>query len=167
MSESEKKTYSAKQIFNKWLRYIYQDGYSRFTYKESQGHIEHLVSWFKDENIDYEDAKMMKREAVDNLITKEGKKGKGNHKGWKERLIKDFDSTVDDFYIQLDPPSMVRNEMKDAPWWQFEEDEDGWIKKWITETYGYSDQLYLEARRVGSLFWMEYLKARFSKTCGI
>ncbi len=155
--------HSIFDILRNWKGFLKEEGTAKYTYNNREEYLEKLVLLFKKHGVDYDSAKAAKRKVQETLITKEGMKGRGKYTGWPKNVEEDYLIALAKYYVDSDTSDInPLTEMEKAPWWQFEDDEDGWIKKWITETSGYSDRLYLETRRIGTLFWMEYLKARFS-----
>ena len=156
--------FSVDDLLNSWKADLQEEGTLKYIYQNRKNYLEDLVMLFRKFDIDFEDAKMAKRKVQEVLITKEGMKGKGKHTGWSKSVEDDFKVILSKYYVDSDTSKIKPLEDADkAPWWQFESDIDGEMKEWVTKTYGYSDEIYLETKRVGSFFWMEYLEAIFSR----
>ena len=67
-----------------------------------QEHLETLAFMFTDSGIDYNAACGFKNDVVMILTTKEGRKGKGRYKMWKETVLRDFDAIFLEHYKILE-----------------------------------------------------------------
>jgi len=153
------------KAFDSWRFDLKEEGTSKYIFENREGYLEDLVKLFIKLGVEYDDALMRSsiNKVKDTIITKEGMKGRRNHTGWPERVEKDYREMLGHYYVDPDTSNIKPlEEIDKAPYWQFEDDSDGSIKTWVTTHYGYSDELYLEAKRVGSFFWSEYLEASFS-----
>lgn len=91
--------YTAEQVFSSWKTWVEKElGKARYTKQERLEQLDTLCAMFKDSRIEYEDALMLKKDFVDFVVTREGKKGKGNHKGWKENAAENFEGILFGYY---------------------------------------------------------------------
>ena len=149
--------YSAKQLLNAWHKDLRDNQEDRYKYKDREEHIEKLIKMFVIAKVEYDEAAAQKRKVQEILVTKEGMKGKGKYKGWADNVAKDFDLMLDQYYVNVDISNVKPLEDREkAPEWMFASDPDDRIKNWVTKKYGFSEILYTEALRVGSVFNLKY-----------
>ena len=160
MSEN-KKTYTADDVYNKWKclldnpkEYSLVDKYDKHRRLE---HIEVLVQWLIEYDIEFEQAKGLKNRVMLFLTTEEGRKGKGKHKNWKENTLTDFDKIVASMYME-DPKPTKKKEIAVDP---LRIPADNRIVEWANKKYPGNTLMITEAHRIGSIFYFEYLEDTF------
>lgn len=95
----EKIQLTAKEVFIAWKTGCQVDvGKARYTASERLEQLDMLCEDFMDNGIDYEEAKTFKKDFVDFVVTKEGMKGNGQYKGWKEQAAENFDGLLIRWY---------------------------------------------------------------------
>jgi hypothetical protein len=99
MESSKENKLSAQEVLKKWTSDVRQDISSRYTYGNRKEHIENLMGYLKMHDVDKDDAQFLKNKVVEVLVTEEGRKGKGKHKGWKENVENDFDDAIQQAYV--------------------------------------------------------------------
>ncbi len=164
---------SIDDIFNKWVGVLRQDQDDRYTHKARPTFLGWLFADLIKYKIPYEDAKLLKRQVFNALITDEGKKGKGRHKGWPEAVNSDFDAILADMYIE-GATDEEREEMLDkrqlskAPEIAHVSSHetcipyDLRIREWCLKTFpGCTEGIVTEAHRVGSILNMQFLEHVF------
>lgn len=88
----------AQLIFAKWSKETADEGVNRFLYKGRTERLEMLVEELKQANVSLEDALSLKRKVPNSLVTKEGKKGSGKHKGWVQSVEEEYEGIVASIY---------------------------------------------------------------------
>jgi hypothetical protein len=92
------KPITAEDIFLYWKRNTKDIGKARFTAIERIEQLDYLCELFKQHDVSYDDALSLKRQVVEFMVTKEGQKGNGKYKGWKENTEEDFKGTLLIYY---------------------------------------------------------------------
>lgn len=88
-----------ESVLASWELHCKNDfGTARFSAKTRREVIDILAEMLAEVPIDYEEAKNLKKEVIRILITKEGLKGTGKYKGWKEATETDFLASLYDIY---------------------------------------------------------------------
>jgi hypothetical protein len=86
-------------ILARWETHCKNDlGKARFSASTRKEILDVLAEMLSEVPIDYDEAKSLKKEVIRVLITKEGLKGAGKYKGWKESTEKDFLASLFDAY---------------------------------------------------------------------
>lgn len=114
-------------VFKRWLADVREDRSLQYKYGERKNHIENLIAALVAEGVDQDDAQFLKRKVVDTLVTKEGMKGNGRHKGWKETAENDFDDAIQRAYV----PALKKADLDYKASQTFKEDPNivAWCKK--------------------------------------
>jgi hypothetical protein len=86
-------------LFNKWLGMLRENQAIRYTHSDRPALVEELVSMLHIHNIDYQEAKFLKKKVVSALTTEEGRKGNGRYKGWVQAVETDYDAILANIYI--------------------------------------------------------------------
>lgn len=101
MNEKKEETVSIDDLFNKWLAHIEKDGFSRYSYSSRIPQLNLLAEYLLEYNFSFEEAKLLKRKAVEALITERGIKRKDKHSNgnWLKNTNKDFDVVMANYYV--------------------------------------------------------------------
>ena len=89
---------SADECFISWKTLAKEVGKVRYTSTERMEQLDVLCDMFRTHGVEYDDAKFYKKKVVEFMVTKEGMKGNGRHKGWKEATEEDFIGILTGFY---------------------------------------------------------------------
>ncbi len=117
-------------IFKRWAADVREDRSLQYKYGERRKHIENLVTAMVLENIPQDEAQMLKRRVIDILVTKEGMKGNGRHKGWKETAETDYDDAIQRAYV----PALKKADADFKTSQTFKEDPN--IVAWCKQKFG-------------------------------
>jgi hypothetical protein len=103
---------SAEDVFLSWKGDVKLLGKDRFISEERVRLLDMLAEMCRKHGVDLVDAKMVKRKVIEFMVTKEGLKGNGKHKGWKETVEDDYLISLtrwygDDFEIAEDTSEVV------------------------------------------------------------
>lgn len=135
------------EVFNHWKSWV-SDNYqtSRFLRDSRDEIISELFTMLTEAGVDHEDARNYKSEVIKFLVTREGSKGTGKYKGWKENVEMAFDSIFVETFIEKQPIKEVIQPPKEVI------EQDPIIKLWGIERFGvnWNDKMELEARVIGS-----------------
>jgi len=156
----------SQQIFDKWRYNVSKEGQeSRYSHNNRSDFLEELVGDFKNYGIPYEKASEYLNQVVLTLTTREGRKGKGRYKGWKEMVENDFKGVIANFYLENIPkptnlekiPSNKTHDKNTIP-------RDRWVENWCFSKFGesVSQKMINEAHRIGSSLNLQFLKDTFN-----
>lgn len=96
---SEKIQLSAEQVFVAWKNYVSKEiGKLKYTQEERLEILEELCMNYRKYGVAYDDAEFLRKKFMEFVVTKEGMKGNGRYKGWKERALEDYDSCLIKYY---------------------------------------------------------------------
>jgi hypothetical protein len=91
--------FSSEELFNVWFDQVTKEyQYGRFLFNNRAEILEALLESFRDNNISIDEARVYKNKVISTLVTKEGAKGQGKYKGWRETVSKDFDVMLVEMY---------------------------------------------------------------------
>lgn len=90
----------ADAVFNRWLADIRADRKRLYLYSERRKHIDLLMGYLKENEVEMDDAVFLKNKVVDVLVHEEGQKGKDRYKDWKKNTQEDFDDGIQLTYVQ-------------------------------------------------------------------
>ena len=99
-------------LYQEWAKEAKDIGTNRFLASHRIQLVEDLISRFHSHSIPIDDVMIFKRKIKDILITQEGMKGNGKHKGWKDCLENEFEAIVSSAYLKAPTAehySVVRN----------------------------------------------------------
>ena len=167
---SNKKEMNPDDLFLLWKKQVKEIGKSRYTSAERKEQIDLLCELFYKHNIDLDEAKLYKRKVVELLVTKDGMKGNGKYKGWKENTEEDFDATLISWYqgeFEVINDTTKIKELKKEQ--SIGYGNNGHIERhriivaWTKHKFGdnWSESICLEAHRVGSQLWVMFEKEVF------
>jgi len=176
----EKKVKSADQVFTQWKTFCEKDvGKVRYTSEERLEQLDFLCEMFVKFGVPFDDAMDYKRKFVEFMVTREGMKGNGKHKGWKEKAGENFEGILLGFYdgtfkVVNDVGAIsIKNEVKT------EKQEYGHsdymirmpiIIAWSKNKFGesWSESICLEAHKIASslnsIFVREVIDSNWSKS---
>lgn len=174
----EKKTKTADQVFIQWKTFCEKRiGKARYTQIERLESLDALCQDFVVAGISYDDAIFYKRKFVDFVVTREGMKGNGKHKGWKEKAAENFEGVLlgyyDGTFKVVNDAGSLSHQKKTS-----HKEEYGQgdymirmpiIVDWSKEKFGnqWSEGLCLEAHKIAgtinNLFVNEVLRSKWSK----
>ena len=134
-----------------WLADLRQDISSQYLFDERKEHISDLMLLFTTNNIAQDDAQMMKNKVVEALVTKDGMRGNGKYKNWKQNAENDFDDAIQLTYVK--PHVKTITSLKTAQGY------DPRIVKWAKDKYGahVGDEFIKAAHQPLHLFWIEWM----------
>lgn len=105
-----KKKLTAEQVFVLWKTEVEQEvGKARYTSTERLEQLDALCESFVKYQIEFDDALMFKRKFIEFVVTREGMKGNGRYKGWKEKADENFEGILVRWYageFQISEPLM-------------------------------------------------------------
>ncbi len=144
-----------------WIAVIRKDPDERYTFDKRKEHLETLMEYFTDNEIDKDSAQMMKRKAVEALVTKEGMKGKGKHNGWKENAEADFNDAIQLTYV-LPNVSKKLKPLRNA------QGHDPRIVKWAKEKFGeqIGEDIVIAAHQPMHALWMMFMNDHYNRDTG-
>lgn len=91
--------FTADEVFDQWQKWAKGDhGTNRFLAKKRDELLTALFDAFLENDIDVDEARFYRKDINEILVTKEGKKGKGAHKGWNENVESDFNAMLANRY---------------------------------------------------------------------
>jgi hypothetical protein len=159
-----KRKMTSEEVFLLWKKEAKEVGKIRYTAIERREQLDLLCEMFLKFGVELDDAKFYKRKVVDFMVTKEGQKGNGKHKGWKEATEEDFLTNLIAYYqgdmeIVNDTQYTVKGKnlyYSNADYL----DRNKLIAAWTKNKYGdrYSESLCLEAHKIGSVLWQLFEK---------
>lgn len=163
---SERKKMTADEVFLAWKVLVKEIGKARFNADERREQLDMLCEMFFERGVDIDEAKMYKRKIVEFMVTKEGMKGNGRHKGWKETTEEDFIGNLAMYYkeemdIVNDTTHMNKatkiNEIYGGRDYM---DRTALIVAWSKHKFKsrWSEAICLEAHKVGSQLWTMFKK---------
>lgn len=169
---------NADEVFLYWKSLAKIVGKVRYTSTERQEQLDVLCELFKKHDTDFDEAKSYKKKIIEFMVTKEGMKGNGKHKGWKEATEEDFIGILTgwysgDFTVVNDTTEIKRNMDK-------KNDEDygtldytfrtplivAWTKHKFKHRW--TESICLEAHKVGGPLWQlfdkEVMNSKWAKS---
>lgn len=164
----------SSDIFNKWthlLRTEYHD--SRYLHSERPELIEILVGLFKKYNFGKDEVEGYERDVILQLTHEEGRKGKGQYKGWVDSVKQDFKGVVANSYLNLDHSTIdtfkkqkdeaKKNEINEDDYRYFPPNE--LITQWAKDKFKsfYSEAIKKECHRIGSSLNIMFQEKTFEK----
>ena len=108
MDSSNEKKLDSGEVFDRWVADVREDRSARYTYQDRTRHLENLMGYLKMHDVSKDDAQFLKRKVVEILVTKEGMKNNGKHKGWKENTENDFDDLIQRTYVEGLRPTEIK-----------------------------------------------------------
>jgi hypothetical protein len=102
MQSSNQNKPTAEDIFKRWCASLHEDKSLQYKYGERRKHLERLIGGFKRNGIEQDDAQLMKRKVVEQLVSKKGMKESGRggeYSNWKENAENDFDDVIQLAYV--------------------------------------------------------------------
>lgn len=94
-----KRQLTAKQVFVAWKTEVEKDiGKARYSATERLEQLDTLCEFFVESKIPFDDAMDFKRDFVDFVVTREGMKGNGQYKGWKEKAAENYEGLMVRWY---------------------------------------------------------------------
>ena len=152
-------------VFQAWTDEVNKEyKTAKYLYKERDDVLEMLVSSLKSwSEITIDDALSLKRKVKEFLVTEEGKKGKGKHKGWSETVETNYVAAVmrrysEDKPIEVIKQSFVSNK-EDYGIYPFVP-RNAIITAWAMDRFGvvWNEQLNLQVHKHSSKFNEEFRK---------
>lgn len=149
----------SRTVLGTWKEEIREEFENRWQYGVREAIFNTLFEMLSVNGIELEDAKMLKTEVIKFLVTEEGRKGAGRHKGWKEKVSDEFDSLISEYYS---PTNKTRLYTKDYGTGDFLE-KDPIITAWAKDRFGFAwnETLNLMAHQSGNRFNLEFQKDIF------
>ena len=118
----------SNELFKGWMALIRQDRSARYTYENRREHLEELMDMFQSNGVEIDEAATYKSKVVKALVTEEGLKGKGKHKGWRENVENDFEDIIQLTYNPLVKEQITKRKLDYKP--------DDEIIKWAKAKFG-------------------------------
>ena len=160
-----------EDIFLLWKTEARDIGKAKYTSVERIEQLDILANMFFERGIDIEEARMFKRKVVEFLVTKEGMKGNGRYKGWKERAEEDFLASLLVYYKKNAEVVNDTTNLKVTRKVEFYGGAEymertpllvAWSKHKFKTLW--SEAICLETHKVGSALWIQFQKeVMFSK----
>ena len=108
-------SFSSEELFNVWFDKVTKEyQFGRFLFNNRAEILEVLLESFRDNNISVDEARVYKNRVISTLVTKEGSKGQGKYKGWKETVSKDFDVMLVEMYESVIKPELKEETKQDS-----------------------------------------------------
>jgi len=151
--------YSSDDIFNKWLGGLNRENITeKYKYSERKRYIQDLADLLKSGGVDFDEAKILRTQVLNTLTTREGRKGSGKYKDWKNNVLNDFDQIIADTYIDLDKNVDSDSDIKiDAATIEIDE----LIKEWVLKKYDGNEYIMKKAHDPSSFIYIEFIKDTF------
>jgi len=172
---SEKIQYSAEDTFVMWKHEMKEIGKARYTARERVEGLQLLAEMFFKHGVELEESKFFKKRVTEFLVTKEGMKGNGKYKFWKERTEEDFLASL---LVQYQDKAEIVNETTNKKVVRKIEHYDGadymdrtplmvaWTKYKFKDNW--TEALCLDAHKVGSSLWLlfdkEVISSKWAKS---
>lgn len=153
--------YSSDDIFNKWQgELVRENPTEKYKYSERKDYIQDLADLFKAGGVEFDEAKMYRTQVLNALTTREGRKGVGRYKGWKENVLSDFDQIMADTYVEIDLEKNVDSDgnLKVSA---VTIEIDELISEWVMKKYGGNKYIMQKAHDPSSLVFIEFIKDTF------
>lgn len=147
--------------YNRWIADVREDIGSRYGYQDRKKHIEILMGYLKMYNISMDDAQFLKKRVVEALVTKEGMKGNGKHKGWKENTEADFDDAIQKAYV----PGLEKIDFKPL---KNAQGHDPRIVQWAKKKFGeqIGEEIVVAAHQPMHALWMMFMNDHYNRDTG-
>lgn len=159
------KKLSAEQVWIRWKTFCEKDvGKARYTAVERLEQLDALCDDFRSNGVSFEEASDYKKKFVEFVVTREGMKGNGQYKGWKEKSAEQFDGVLLGYYSgEFETTS--HTDMKDMKKQQLYDTSEymartNLIVAWTKYKYQdkWSEAICLEAHKIGSTLWNMFKK---------
>jgi hypothetical protein len=161
---SERKM-SGDEVFIMWKGLVKEIGKARYTAVERKEQLDELCEMFHKFGVDVDEAKSYKKKIIEFMVTKEGMKGNGRHKGWKEATEEDFISNLMGYYsgefkVVNDTKLTKKNVTKKIEYYGGLDYMDraplvvAWSKQKFKDKW--SEAICLEAHKIGSPLWQAF-----------
>jgi len=149
---------SSDEVFLAWKMAVKNLGKARFNADERREQLDLLCEMFFERGIDIDEAKSYRRKVVDFMVTKEGQKGNGRHKGWKEATEEDFIGNLALHYQNsMEIVNKISTKMEVNTLYGYGEyiERTPLIVAWTKYKYKnrWSESICLEAHKVDSSLW--------------
>lgn len=159
-SSNEAPKLDSDEVFARWLADVRVDSSKRYTRAHRKEHLAALMGYLKMHDIPQDDAQFLKRKVVEALVTKEGMRGQGKYKNWKENTEEDFDDLIQHTYV---PALSVKIEpVKSAQGY------DPVLVKWCKQRFGDSvgEELIKAAHQPLHMLWCMAINETFNRNTG-
>tara|TARA_R100000951_G_C2628563_1_gene176872 strand:- start:158 stop:715 length:558 start_codon:yes stop_codon:yes gene_type:complete len=171
------RTMSGDEVFISWKSQVKEIGKVRYTAVERKEQLDELCEMFLEFGVDFDEAKSYKKRILEFMVTKEGMKGNGKHKGWKEATEEDFVGLLvgwyrGDFQVVNDTKLTKKAITKKIEYYGGLDYMDrtplmvAWTKHKFKDNW--SEAVCLEAHKIGSSLWRafgkEVLSSKWAKT---
>lgn len=158
----EENKISADLIFKRWVASVREDRLSQYQYGERKKHIDNLIGALFANGVPQDEAEFLKRKVVETLVTKEGMKGNGKYRGWKENAEADFDDAIQLAYV----PEFQKEKKSYQMSKTFTEDPN--IVKWCKDTFGADVDTFTlkEAHTIGNTLNIMFLNSFYKRNTG-
>lgn len=162
---SDKFKMTPEDVFILWKNTAKDIGKARYTSIERLEQLDVLAEMFVERGIDIDDARIFKKKVVEFLVTKEGMKGNGRYKGWKERTEEDFLSSL---LVRYQDKAEIINDTTNLKVTRKVEYYGGadymertplmvaWSKYKFLNLW--SEAICLETHKIGSALWIQFQK---------
>lgn len=163
---SERKM-SSDECYIYWKSLAKEVGKVRYTSIERIEQLDVLCELFRKHGVDYDDAKSYKRKVVEFMVTKEGMKGNGRHKGWKEATEEDFVGILTGYYngefeVVNDTTATKQTKTRKVEYYGGIDymDRTPLMVAWTKHRYkkNWTESICLEAHKIGSPLWQAFDK---------
>lgn len=158
-------TMSAEDCFILWKHGVKEVGKAKYSAKERVEHLSILGQMFFNHGIDLDEARFYKKRVVDFLVTKEGMKGNGKYKYWKERTEEDFIASLLSWYqekAEIVNDTTNKKVVRKVEYYDGADymDRTPLIVAWTKYKFkdNWTESLCLEAHKIGSPLWFLFDK---------
>lgn len=165
-TDTKNKTMSSEEAFLLWKGEAKAVGKARYTASERIEQLDVLCEIFYKYGIDFEEAKSYKKKIVEFMVTREGLKGNGRYKGWKQNTEEDYISLLTRWYNnEFQVVNDITHVNKATKVNEYYGGRDylertplivAWSKHKFKEKW--SESICLETHKVGSSLWNMFKK---------
>lgn len=167
---------TADDVFRMWKVETKELGANKYAATERVELIDMLCELLRKYGIDIDDARFLKKKVIEVLVTKEGMKGSGKYKGWKETTENEFLDNllvyyVDDFEIVNSTEQIKNSKSRNQYYGEIGYmDRTQLIVEWTKFMFKkkWTESICLEAHKIGSSLWLlfekEVMNSKWSKT---
>ena len=152
-----------EDIFTKWLSEVRENNLARYGRDDRKRHLSDLVNAMKLNGIPQDELYFLKKKVVLTLVTEEGLKGRGKHKGWKENTEADFEDEIQRVYVA----SYRAKEQSSKLVQTFSEDPN--IIDWCRKTFGPNVDAFTikEAHGPNTMLYFRFVDEYHNRNTGV
>ena len=161
MTSSNENKPDVFEVFNRWAADVRKDKLSQYKYGERKAHVQNLIGYLKQYDIDKDDAVMLKRKVVEVLVHEKGMAGKDKYKGWKENVETDFEDAISIAYT----PGLEKTNFQPL---RNAQGYDPRIVKWAKQKFGdqIGEDIVQAAHQPMHALWMMFMNDHYNRDTG-